>query len=258
MWFWEWVLSILLYPVKWFWKKYTEYNEEQCIWKLVLLFLGSLSGLLLIGFALVWLSYYLIQYHFTFLVVIGLIIWLYAYVKSTLEEKLAKSERKLALSQEMADKGYPIMRNIMYQTLKSCADAIGGIAPRLLQEIEVLEAHYIISNNICFYQFKLNKSDFSMMYNQDDLNEFKRILQVTLSRKVQAGEFPRQKFESVVDAYGNVYDPVCIDMIEDIDTFFIIQTVFTTKEYADYSRNREINKQSVDNKTLNVEWKDIS
>lgn len=258
MWFWEWLMSIFLFPVKWFWKKYEEFNEERCIWKLILLFAGSLSGMLLIGFVLVWIGYYLIQYHFSLLVVIGIIIWIYIYVKSTLKEKTASNERKIAMSEEMAEKSYPAMRNIMYQTLKSCADAIGGIVPRLLQEIEVLEAHYIINNNICFYQFRLNKADFSMMYTPDDLNEFKRILQVTLSRKFDGGEFSRYKFEDIIDAYGNKYEHVYVDTIEDIDTFFIIQTVFTTMEYADYYRNREVNRQMVSNKPLNVDWKDIS
>lgn len=261
MWFWEWLLSVVLFPVHWFWNKYKELNEERCVWKLVLLFVGSLSGILLIAFALLWLGYYLINRHLPLVVAIGVIIWLYAYVKSKIDEKskavVSSIQRTQEQLKEQADREYPIMRNIMYKTLRDEAGAIGGIMPRTLQEIEVLETHYLISNGIIYYQYKLNKADIDMYYRKDDLEEFKRILQVAITRKLQAGEFPRLQIDNVRDEYGNIFDAVLVDMIEDIDTYFIIQMVFMSQSYAAILRNKLMTGRSV--RTTNVpdaDWKE--
>lgn len=262
MWFWEWLLSIVLFPIHWFWNKYQELNEEQCVWKLVLLFAGSLSGILMIGFALIWLGYYLINYHLSLVVAIGVIVWLYAYVKSKIDGKenavTNSVQNKQEQLKEQADRGYPIMRNIMYKTLRDEAETIGGFKPRILQEIEVLETHYIISDDIIYYQFKLNKADINMYYGKDDLEEFRRILQVAIMRKLQAGEFPRLQIENVMDGYGNIFDAISVDMIEDIDTFFIIQTVFMSQAYANILRGKMMEEQSVRTKAvLNTDWNNI-
>ena len=95
----------------------------------------------------------------------GVILWLYAYVKSKMDKKKAESAMQdvptvdpaIAELQVQAEKAYPIMRNIIYQTAKNVAPDIGAVVPRLLQEIEMPEGHYILAHNICFYQFKLNK-----------------------------------------------------------------------------------------------------
>ena len=261
MWFVEWLVSILVFPVRWFWQEYQKLSEEKCVWKLILLFAGSLSGILLIGFALIWMGCYLINYHLPLLVTIGLIVWLYAYVKSKLDEKAQSATNSIQSTQEQlkeqADRGYPIMRNIMYKTLRDEAGAVGGILPRTLQEIEVLETHYIISNDIIYYQFKLNKADINMYYGKDDLEEFKRILQVAIMRKLQAGEFPRLQIDNVKDEYGNIFDAVSVDMIEDIDTYFIIQTVFMSQSYAAILRNKLMMGQNTGTTNIpDAEWKE--
>lgn len=261
MWFWEWLLSVVLFPVHWFWDKYKEMNEEQCVWKLVLLFVGSLSGILLIGFVLMWLGCYLVNYHLPLLMAIGVIVWLYAYVKSKIDEKAKTVTNSIRNTQEQlreqADRGYPIMRNIMYKTLRDEAGAIACLMPRTLREIEVLETHHIISNDIIYYQFKLNKADINMYYGKDDLAEFKRILQVAIMRKLQAGEFPRLQIDNVMDGYGNIFDAIYVDMIEDMDTYFIIQTVFMSQSYAEILRNKLMTGQN--ERTANVpdaDWKE--
>ena len=111
----------------------------------------------------------------------------------------------------------------MYQTLKVSAECIGGVIPRLLQEIEVLEKHYIIANEICFYQFRIQKADIKIRYEQEELREYESILQNDISRKIRAGDFPSLGVEQYMDSYGNIYDAVYIDVIEDIDTYFIVQ-----------------------------------
>lgn len=198
-----------------------------------------------------WIIYNLFTYHIEIVMFIAVVIWLYTYVKIKMgekdnklnEEQLAKDQ---ALLKEQAEKGYPIIRNILYQTLKGNAESIGGIVPRLLTEIEILERHYIIENEVCFYQFKIEKQDIKMQYKLVELEEFKRMIQIAISRKIQAGEFPSLGTESYLDAYGNIYDAVYIDVIEDMDSCFIIQTVFYSPAYANYLRKKQMNQKSIE------------
>lgn len=247
MWMLEWLLSILTYPISWFWQAYARYKEEKCVWKIIALFVVSLSGLAAIGFVVIWLLSWLLLYHFEVVLIGCFIVWLYSYIYSKLNEKPTQEETVdvgLQELQEQAAKVYPMMRNIMYQTLKGSAESIGGIIPRLLQEIEVLEGHYIITNGICFFQFRLSKVDIKIRYEAEELREFQRILQNDISRSIQAGKFPTLGIEQYLDNYGNVYDAIYIDVIEDLDNCFRIQAVLYSPAYADYLRKKRMNQQN--------------
>lgn len=54
MWFVEWLLSILTYPIEWFWDKASVYKEEGKKGRVILLFALSLSGVVLFGYALIY------------------------------------------------------------------------------------------------------------------------------------------------------------------------------------------------------------
>ncbi len=90
------------------------------------------------------------------------------------------------------------------------------------------------------------------------MQEFERILQNEISRKLQDGEFPALGTQTYLDASGHIFDAVCIDIIEDIGQYFIIQAVFYSPAYADYWRSKEINSQanSSDTTIPDAEWKD--
>lgn len=251
MWFFEWIVSIVIFPVNWFWKSYEKYEQSRDIWELILAFLVSFSGLLLLGGAFLWIIYNLFIFHIEVVVLIAVVIWLYTYVKMKRDEKVhILNEEQLtkdqALLKELAEKGYPIIRNILYQTLKGTAESMGGAIPRLLAEIEMQECRYTLVDQVVFYQFKLYKQDIKMQYKLVELEEFKRILQTAISRKIQAGEFPNLGTESYLDAYGNIYDAVYIDVIEDVDSSFVIQAVFYSPTYADYLRKKQMNQKSIE------------
>lgn len=263
MWFFEYFFSLLSFTIEWFWTQMEEYKESKNIFRIILLFVISLSGLFLIGGSLVWLVVYLFTYHIEILVIFGLIVWLYAYIKSKMDKKAAQTEeantQQSMIQTDMeaqAQRGYPMIRNILYQTLKEVADGIGGVAPRTLQEIEVLECHYLFANNICFYQFKLNKGDIYMRYQENELEMFQNILQTTISQKIQAGSFPTLGANTYLDSYGNMYDAVYIDIIEDMDTYFNIQAVFYSPAYADYLRMKQANRNGIvlNNNIPNASW----
>jgi len=266
---WEIIVSILTYPIDWFWTAYEQSKESKSLWKIVGLFVVSLTGLILFGATFIWLADWLITYHIDKVAIVGLIIWLYAYFKSKRDKKDAENKNKneqqelqfqqeQVMAHEQAQRSYPLMRNIMYQTLKSYAENIGGVKPRLLQEIEVVDTHYVLANNICFYQFKLKKADMKMQYDYWDLVEFQIILQEEIARKLKNGEFPALGTQTYLDSSGILFDAVCIDVIEEIGQYFIIQAVFYSPAYADYWRSKEIDSQanSSDTTIPDAEWKD--
>lgn len=246
MWIFDLLINIVSYPIRWFWDRVETYKATQQLWKIILLFVVSLSGVGLLCGVLIWVINYLFTYHPEWVVGAGLIIWLYSYVRSKMPKNDPPPEPDSNLNnlEEQAEQGYPVMRNVMYQTLREMAHCIGGKIPRILQEIELPESRYVIANNICFYQFKLEKEDIRTRYNANDLVEFKRTLQSSIALKLQSGAFPTLKLEKYRDKYGNFYDAIIVDTIEDMDNVFIIQTVFASAEYAEYQRNLRNKQQS--------------
>lgn len=263
MWILQKLWEVISFPIRYFWYKYQEYKEEESIMKVIILFIIALSGFALLGGAVIWLIWWLFTYHIETLVIIGIIIWLFGYVKekmnnSTLQVVIEETNsQELIDLQEQAKNGYPLMRNIMYQTLKSCAENIGGIVPRVLADIEVLESHYVISQNICFYQFRLEKTDIRTRYQKEEITEFISILQNQISRKIQNRDFPALSTEKIMDSHGNIYDAVYIDVIEDMDRYFLLQSVFYSHRYAEYLRQKKMVQQ--ESKTVSnipdAKWK---
>ena len=260
MWFLEWLLSIIIFPITWFWNSYKRLKETKDIKRLIIFFVLSLSGFAILAGALIWFILWLITFHIEVIVIISVVCWLFAYVKAKMDKP---SEEEPTISQELLEleeqavKAYPTMRNIMYQTLKSCAENIGGIVPRVLADIEVLESHYVISQNICFYQFRLEKTDIRSRYQKEEIAEFISIIQAEINRKIQNKDFPTLAMEKFIDSYGNMYDAVYIDIIEDMDRYFLIQSVFYSPQYAEYLRQKKMVQQE-SNRVSNIpdaKWK---
>ena len=254
MWFLEWLLSIIIFPITWFWNSYKRLKETRDVKRLIIFFILSLSGFAILAGALLWLILWLITFHIEVIVIISVVCWLFAYVKAKIDKP---SEEEPTISEEQAIKAYPTMRNIIYQTLKSCAENIGGIVPRVLADIEVLESHYIISQNICFYQFRLEKTDIRSRYQKEEIAEFISIIQAEINRKIQNKDFPTLAMEKFIDSYGNMYDAVYIDIIEDMDRYFLIQSVFYSPQYAEYLRQKKMVQQE-SNRVSNIpdaKWK---
>ena len=256
--FFNWLKNVILFPVEWFWIKYNDYKEENCIWKIIALFVLSLSGLILFIFLTLWGIEWLLVNHIELVILFAVIWWVYAYVHSQIQQENKKQIQQQELLQtqleaeklkqdEEAAKAYPVMRSLLYQTLKISADHIGGVVPRVLSEIEVdFGKPYIISNNICFYQFRLAKADIRIRYTATDLQEFERILQNNIGNMIRRGVFPIG-IQNHVDELGRVHDAVQVSSVEDLDNYFLIQTAFYTPQYNLYLLNKNINQQSTDN-----------
>jgi len=254
---WNWLVSLFLFPIRWFWLKYQECKETENLKRMIFLFIVSISGLLVFGIIFLILASYLLTNHMPLLIGVGAVLWLYAYAKDKYITKQPSEIPSVGINDqqllEQAEKGYPVMRNILYQTTKNVAPDIGGNIPRLLPEIEMPEEHYILSNNICFYQFRLVKADMRIQYTANDLSEFKTVFQSAITMKIQSGAFPSLQMENYRDRYGNWHDSVIIDTIEDVGNMFIIQTVFASPEYAEYAHQKQLIHQSTDNDSRRFE-----
>jgi len=244
MWLLKKLWELFCFPIEWFFQKFEELKEENATGKIILLFVVSLTGLALFGFVIAWIIATLIVDFPEVLIIIGLIAWLYAYVKNKMAEKQNVVTTETTLVQEQADKSFPIVRNILYQTLKEMADCIGGVIPRTLDEITFPECHYLISHGVCFYQYRLNKSDIRVMYTANELQEFKRTLQNCISNKIQAGQFPMFESSIVYDKYNNAWDVVCVERMEDVGNYFSLQIVRFSPAYAEYAIQMKLNEQA--------------
>ena len=245
MWLLKKIWALCLFPIEWFFQKFEELKEENATGKIILLFLVSLTGFALFAFVIAWIIATLIVDFPEALVIIGLIIWLYVYVKEKMfPEPKEVPVSQMAIIQTDADKSFPVVRNIVYQTLKEMADCIGGVIPRTLDEITFPECHYLISHGVSFYQYRLNKSDIKVMYTANELQEFKRTLQNCISNKIQAGQFPMFETAILYDKHGNAWDAVCVERIEDVGNYFSLQVALFRPAYAEYAIQMKLNEQA--------------
>lgn len=243
MWIAEWLISIVTYPVYWFWKKASAYREEGKKGSIILLFVLSLTGVFLFTFVLIWGSVWLWTNHIEIVIGLGLIIWLYSYIYSKIEKKQnQKEQERQVVSQaeaelwEQAKDDYPRIKTIIYRTLKGSADTIGGEKPISENEIVLTESQYMVANGVIFYQFQLVKHDIKMRYEKAELAEYARVLQNDVARKIRAGDFPELSDDKIWHEDGKSYNVISIDGIEDMGNCFYIRVVRFSPQYVEYRR----------------------
>lgn len=240
------LIRVLTAPIEKFWIMAEEYKGDQKYGKMVAAFAASILIILGMLVTLVALMYLTVTYCFEILLIVGVIIWIYWAVwqkmHSTPQTKEAENviTEDLKKLQESAHKGYVPMRTILFQTIKRSASDIMAKTPRALGEIEVFEEKFLIENGIIFYQFQIPKADIKYQCTTEDLQEFKIILQTAFEALWQGGNFPQIALQMKTDSYGNMYDPVVIDRIDDLGNKYLIQTVYTTNKYMDQLRSYEL------------------
>ena len=242
MWFVEWLLSILTYPIEWFWDKASVYKEEGKKGRVILLFALSLSGVVLFGYALIYGCIWIWDKNIEIVIIGGLIIWLYSYVYSKCVKKQEAQVDLIKLQQEneieiQARRDYPLLKMLLYRTLKGSADSIGSKPPINVNEIVFQDKPYIISQGVIFYQFQICKNNIGMRYEKEELNEYARTLQNDISRKIRAGDFPQITSDKAWANDGMTYDIINIDGYEDIGNCFLIRVVRYSPQYAEYVKN---------------------
>ncbi len=254
--------TLVIYPVDWFWDRYTDCIEEKQYLKLVLLLLFSVFGLIAIGGCLVMLVNFVIDYansHAEIVLLIGGLIWLYLYGKSR-RKKMAEiddafvtlEEKELA---ESAAKGYPTISSALYRCLKLIADEYECRKPLSIGEIEMPEEKYEIANGVPFYFFKLAKRQLST---EIDEELFRQTLQSRLHDMIHAGQFPSITDKSIRDSYNNTYDAITIDHVSDLNSYIEVCAVYTTETYMDHLRNQKVEKmrRGLPTDDITVDWKE--
>ena len=263
---WDWFKNVIMFPVTWFWEQYQRCKEDKAIGKMILLFFFSITGLSVIGFALFLLLNFLIAFsakHPEAILIVGGIIWIYLYGKSRMAKneeqkelvRIQQEQNEAALN-EKALQGYASIVNVMYQVLRGTALDIDCQPPSMIAEIEMPEGKYILRNNICFYQFMIQKKDIARIYSQEVLDEFKKTLQFTLHQKLHSGAFPSIQLEDYRDQHGNSYDGIVIDQMEDFGRYFQMSVIYISPDYAEYAHNRKmmLMQRSAVEGDLSVTW----
>lgn len=136
-----------------------------------------------------------------------------------------------------ARRDYPLLKMLLYRTLKGSADSIGSKPPINVNEIVFQDKPYIISQGVIFYQFQICKNNIGMRYEKEELNEYARTLQNDISRKIRAGDFPQITSDKAWANDGMTYDIINIDGYEDIGNCFLIRVVRYSPQYAEYVKN---------------------
>ena len=258
-------MDFLLFPIRNFWQQLEE-NPEKSFGKKMALFLLSLLGLFVLGGLLIWFILYMLSKRFEIVVGIVFLGFLYSYGRNKYLEKAAKSNSVQLEQQTVQEKqqeemevkarnDHYIMRNIMYQTLKTSADSIGGIPPRVLEEIQVDgKPYYFSANNaICFHSFKLKKQNINSNYTTEELQIFARTLESDIAYKVNCGLFPSLSIQNVIDEQGT-HSIIQIAVVEDVGNLLLIQAVFYNSDYAIYLQNQKLNQTECDNAVPDEKW----
>ncbi len=262
---WRWFKNLILFPITWFWEQYQKCREENAVGKMIGLFVFSLTGLAVIGIALAFLVNFLINkataHPQIILIIIG-IIWIYLYGKSRYlkgeEQKslmVEQQEQDLQVQNDNAMKGLPSITMFMFTVLRTQSDDIDCIKPLTSAEIQMPEEKYILRNNICFYQFRLQKKE-KNSYDRATLEVFKKDMQYSIQTKLHSGENLTFDAQDIHDQYGNIFDAIVIDNIEDMGGYFQFSVVYASQIYAEFARNRQMMQMQNNDSAgdLSVSW----
>ncbi|MBQ9699175.1 MAG: hypothetical protein IJV71_00990 [Lachnospiraceae bacterium] len=202
-----------------------------------LLYLISMIFVLALGIL------FLLKFHIEIIIIIGAISWLYAlvykkYLKNDINSTPSSNngnEADTNILIQNAINGYAPIRTVFIKVFKSCAPYLGCIPPKYLSDIEDSSNKYIIDFGCVWYNFCLKKENIKIMYTDDELKEFSKIIQSAFKRLWEAGQFNHIELKAVVDE-GTILDPILITKVEDYGDILQIQVTYTTPRYVELMR----------------------
>lgn len=253
MWLIETLINLFLYPIDWWWDMYEKYRKSKSTFKMILLFITSIMGLVVIFAGVLWLSTWLLSEHLDKLILGGLVVYAYSYVKSQRDKKADETkvkqeeemrERELHKEMQMDEKAkrcYFSIRSIMFDTLKKCVKHIESEELHKPRDIDMTEDKYEIVNDIIFFKFRLSKEDKKKNYDDLELQSFADIIRRVLARKLHEGDDENFGTTFITDTYGNQFEKLNVDRLEDWGECFVVYVVAYTEGYAEYWRNKRLN-----------------
>lgn len=130
---WKRIKLLILYPVNWFWDRYTECKEKDQLGKAIGLLIASLTGLVAVGVLLILAFITIMNWVMENPAIacgITLLVWLYMYVKSGREKSSSnnnEAEVNAASVVAEARSGYQSMLKIVYSSMQYIATDVGGL-----------------------------------------------------------------------------------------------------------------------------------
>lgn len=237
---------------KW-WDKYVEYRYmiSVAIFTVFLAFIAG--GVIALGFLIVWLFMWLCTNHLEIVIVFSVIAFVCACIinrrsnnakiaKEKLEEKQRRMEmQKKAELDNKAKRDYCTIRSIMFVVLRKCIKYIECEEIQTAKDIDMTENKHVIVNSIIFYMFSLPKADMKKIYDDVELESLAEIIRRTLAKKLHEGDDEDFEISKTTDPYGNRFEKLNIDRLEDWGDCFVVYVVEYSEAYAEYWRNRRLN-----------------
>lgn len=262
---WNGLINIVMFPVNYFWERYQKCKKENAVWKMICLFAFSLTGIavILVGIAYA-ISIIIIKINERpeiLFIVLG-IVWLYLYGRSKSikqEEQSKKTAEQLNRDKNElnanAVKGLPSITMFMFTIFRKQSDDIDCEKPLTSAEIQIPEEKFILRNGLCFYQFKLKKKCMQA-YDREALDVFKTSLQCAIQNKLHSGDALSFEAHDVLDQFGNIFDAIVIDNIEDLGGYFQFSVVYASQAYAEFARKKQLIKMQdkSSNEELTASW----
>ncbi|MCR4960572.1 MAG: hypothetical protein K6A74_03890 [Lachnospiraceae bacterium] len=260
---WKKIFEFLTYPIEWFWDKAEEAWKNKQYTKAILIGIASLLGIVAALAALAYLLYLIWVYlksHPRFTAISIFIVFLYGYVKYNRKNvKINASDISVDATQikQEAKDGYFPMKKAVFLAIQDIANDYGMIKPKHPEEIEICEEPYVIRDNLCIYQFKIEKQNYSTSCDKSRENELQYQLQNKIKAILLNGDCSDITILDYHDQYGNRLDGVVVDRVREIESCFYVDTVYASEAYMKYRRNRELNRNISKQKHTEVveEWK---
>lgn len=264
-WFIELLIKLVTFPVTLFWEQYEKYKEAKNTVKIILLFVGSLSGVLLIIGMIAWLVWYLINYQLLLLIIVVGIGWLYLYVKYKMDRKVVEpimapqtTIPNMDLLHKKAWARLDTMTNIVYLGYGAVASKIQCVVASDVSEIIDLNLRYDIIDGAIFYVYRFEKEDMGIHYDDNTIKEFTHRFQAKLNHMITSGKFRLRGYPIDVDIFGERLSEVCVEPFIDYGQYLYAWVAFDTAEYRDsqYRQNMQQTNNYVDPSLPAETWDD--
>lgn len=237
------IIRLLTFPVRYFWEYYNSIDKEEApLWEIILY--AVVAGLVTIAYVLLFILLVTRAYAWGLehpIILLGTIaiIWTFFAVRSKMAEETARTEKiRVTNAYEQAEQGYHSMLQIMYKALSRNASEMGGIRPKYMAEIESPDQKYFLQNNVCIYQFMLEKENSSNFVDETILREYANGLQFQVRRILQSSDCP-VKIQAYRDSHGRGYDGILIDHVQDIGRYYDITVAYASDGYIEYKQQKE-------------------
>lgn len=235
------------------WKKYVEYRYSISVAIFVVFLALIAGGVIALGFLIVWLFMWLCANHLEIVIFFSVVIFVCACIINWKinQAKIAKAEqeekqRRMEMQKKVeidnkAKRDYYSVRSKIFGTLAKCAKHIECDEIQTPKDIDMTMDKYEIKDSIIFYMFRLPKADMKKIYDDVELESLAEIIRRVLARKLHEGDDEDFETEDKTDEYGNKFEKLNIDRLEDWGDYFVVFVVVYSEAYAKYWRNKRLN-----------------